>query len=223
MREDFALKNLRDIKEILDRAGVRYWLDTGTLLGAVRDGKFIPWDNDIDLGTFASSLNKIVPFFPEFQKKGFNISFNKYYLKFTRDRIKVDLSMYHNQDEYAVLVWQIACPETLIRETLRIIENALTYKARTRKSSQVRAHLREVLFVLVSNLKERIEAKFYNVLVPKHYYEKLGHIEFYGMKFYTPFAVDSYLELRYGKDWKTPQKKWKYYKDDGTVARKVGG
>ena len=211
MREDLALKNLRDVKEILDRAGVRYWLDGGTLLGAVRDGKFIPWDDDIDLGTLSSSMDKIIPLFPEFQKKRFHISFNKYYLKFTRNSIKVDISTYQIQDEYARIVWKIMWPE-MIRHTLRIIENALTYKTYAR--------LREVLFVWVSYLKERSSSKFYPVSVPKHYYERLGHIEFYEMKFNTPFPVDSYLELRFGKDWKIPRKDWTYYRDDGTVVRK---
>lgn len=42
MRQDLAVKNLRDIKEILDRVGDIYWLDGGTLPGAIRDGKLIP-------------------------------------------------------------------------------------------------------------------------------------------------------------------------------------
>jgi len=44
------VETLKEIKHILDDVGVKYWLDFGTLLGAVRDGKFIPWDTDIDLG-----------------------------------------------------------------------------------------------------------------------------------------------------------------------------
>ena len=38
-------------KSILDNWGVNYWLDFGTLLGFVRDGKSMPWDGDYDLST----------------------------------------------------------------------------------------------------------------------------------------------------------------------------
>lgn len=35
MRVEVAVENLREIKEIPDRNNVYYWLDFGTLLGAV--------------------------------------------------------------------------------------------------------------------------------------------------------------------------------------------
>ena len=44
-----ALRLLRDVTEVLEEYGIEYYLDFGTLIGAVRSGSFIPWDHDIDI------------------------------------------------------------------------------------------------------------------------------------------------------------------------------
>ena len=55
-----ALRNLLiNTTKLLERAGITYWLDYGTLLAAVRDGELIPWDHDADIGYFASDSLKI--------------------------------------------------------------------------------------------------------------------------------------------------------------------
>lgn len=42
-------KFLREVKTILDKAEIPFWLESGTLLGAIRDKDFIEYDKDIDI------------------------------------------------------------------------------------------------------------------------------------------------------------------------------
>ena len=50
MDKDNAKRILLEVKEVLDKNDVEFWLCFATCLGAVREGDFIDNDFDIDLG-----------------------------------------------------------------------------------------------------------------------------------------------------------------------------
>ena len=43
------IDGLIEIDRICKKNNIEYWIDSGTLLGAKRNGKFIAWDEDIDI------------------------------------------------------------------------------------------------------------------------------------------------------------------------------
>lgn len=47
------------LDQICTQYNLRYWLDSGTLLGAMRHGGFIPWDDDTDVCMPVDDLHKL--------------------------------------------------------------------------------------------------------------------------------------------------------------------
>lgn len=57
---DHLVELLFFVDELLHRHGLMHWIDFGTLLGAVRDGRLIPWDWDVDVSVLASDFDRIL-------------------------------------------------------------------------------------------------------------------------------------------------------------------
>lgn len=59
------LEALIEIDRICKIHDIDYWLDAGTLLGAVRHGGFIPWDDDIDICMTRNDFNRFLELAPD--------------------------------------------------------------------------------------------------------------------------------------------------------------
>ncbi len=100
------LEMLNDLVSVLDKNGINYWLDYGTLLGAVRHKGFIPWDDDLDLGVLYFDKERIVKSVEKELKDSYRIfnfgehdKFLKLERSFGNNTITIDIFLYKNESE----------------------------------------------------------------------------------------------------------------------------
>jgi len=242
MDEKAAIETLRQAKEILDKAGVQYWLDCGTLLGAVRNGRFIPWDNDIDLGIWHKDVNKIAKIIENLHIKGFLAYFfiHTVSLHNTKKDITLNLNIYHKNKEAATWKLFINTKSMKLAMAINYILSLLSepthigdipsplYKPMpqplkkiiTKASQTTIPKLRHKLIKIIEKIATNLGCKDIQMIIPTQYFTNLSTINFYEMKLKTPTPVEKYLAYRYGKNWKTPRKNYIYYEEDGAIAKK---
>lgn len=235
-REELTIENLRDLKEVFDKFSVEFWLNWGIVLGAVRDGKLMSWDHDVDLAAKEKEHGKIMRTLPELKKRGFIVrelaipvpkeEFLYRKFAFYRDGDSLDLGLYHLKGEHFM---GIAGPYDLgnsVSDTITkgfwLLWHALT-SYDLGSDSRIRAaaeHLaRYCLFIfprrvknyLTKAVKKILLKRNYcrlvqQILIPKRYYEKLDKIQFYGITFNIPSTIEDFLRYRYGEDWKVIKK-----------------
>ena len=190
--EKKAVKLLSDITDIIEKLNIKYWLEGGTCLGAYRDGKMIPWDHDLDLGIQFNNNKNIQDLI--------NILKSKYHVKikgFTIHDEVWNLGKYRLIKVYPkkhVFFYDKLCLDIFIfyREKIDSDNSEIAYK-----------------YVCFNK----------NGYHPVKYLDSLKSIKFYTKTYKIPNHTDEWLESKYGKDWKTPKKKWHVLINDGTIIR----
>jgi len=64
---------LSDVITIFESCNITYWLEGGTLLGLRREGRLLPWDNDLDISIHESEFNKLSLLQNTLKKKGYRV------------------------------------------------------------------------------------------------------------------------------------------------------
>ena len=233
--------NLRDAQLIMldlliefDRICLKYnlvyWLDFGTLLGAVRHNKFIPWDDDLDIAMPRDDYNK----FQSIAKKELKSSCflqtketdKDFFLHFTKIRDKkstytekheVGKSIAYHQGIYIDIFPVNYIKETKIskysyiffKNIIKSVSNryiAIDFIARPLIEFMNSFHHKDNTFAVHGP-----EMMTNKLQVNKKEIFPLIKIEFEGRKFDIPKNFDLYLKLFYGKDYMSlpPERKRK--------------
>ena len=120
---------LKEAKQILDQLGLVFFLRHGTCLGAVRDQAFIPWDDDIDIGSVIGlhglTDTLVEEAAVEFRKHGYDAGIIDSELHLSVDLkksgVQMDWTCYRIIDD-SIYQWPVVKIPARLHENLKEIE-----------------------------------------------------------------------------------------------------
>ena len=226
-----------DILIELDRVcrmnDIAYWLDSGTLLGAVRHGGFIPWDDDLDVCILLSDYDR----FCECMRRDLHAPYQLYnvdnqpcyYLRWPRvvdgsimvRRVVNDGKLERRDPLWVDAFLMTPGHPTVVRVIDQVYGRCYRRKREIINDSRLKVIIGKVLFplmsvvVAVARLLGRLlhpgtyvhdyASGFYSMRKKKNIFP-LSEIEFEGHRFLAPCNVDAYLRMLYGDYMKIPPK-----------------
>lgn len=224
---NIQLANLALLKEldyVCKENNLQYWLDGGTLLGAIRHKGFIPWDDDIDVAMLRDDYEKIID---AFKKSSRNPDIFADYVLSARNHAQCIIKVQHKKcphlfvdifpwDKYGIrLSKEEQLKKTLYLKTLRadlqkicvpkmsredVLSKISSYMAEKVLTNKVIDEKGDYVWGLDFSHQWKNWFTHYEVLNP------LKTIEFEGMEFPCLNNPDAFLSRLYGNYMAYPNK-----------------
>jgi len=203
-----AIRVLKHLKRTFEKHNIEYWLDYGTLLGAVREGKFISWDKDIDISVWYKDAAKI-----SYARKFFNESNIEFEIYWTGSHYGVRDAK--TKEHYICLLFTVIYGDYCFNGyTVAPMRNIIQMLTTSKMFKDMPYETKEKLIGFSWAIVNRFHLYRPGGLrcSPRRHVEKLSTISFYDEEFKIPSDVETYLVWLYGDNWQIPDKNGRPYK-----------
>ena len=187
--EKIAIELLDNVSKILEKNKFKYWLDAGTLLGAIRDKKLIPWDHDLDLGIVYTNDNDLDNLVADL-KKQFKVNISTFDILQTK----------WNLGRYRCI--KVYLKENVFSLKKLCLDIFVFYKEPLNEDG-------EIVYKYGVHYKD--------AYYPCNLLDELSTISFYNNVYPIPNEYVGYLERKYGESWQTPKKDWSVILEDKSL------
>lgn len=205
------------ICELLRAEKVDFWIDSGTLLGLIREGQLLENDYDIDISVWEDCDEAWEKLLRQYRTRGYLVKKRSYrgrlfayklVARGSKPELTIDIKIFRRHGEFA---W---CPQWYYRPN-PFTAGSLAYflvglpRYIISHYSQLKSHL------ILSTWPWPLLYSAYTWWVPKHFYEQ--KILLYDL-IPLPRNYRDYLCYRYG-EWQVRRSRWSYIDDDGALKQ----
>ena len=200
-----TIKVLKVVIDTLNKYNIKYYLDFGTLIGAIREKGLIPWDDDIDISLLNEQDYEKIPKLLEEIKNNYKLRTYLFTFKSSREKREKRKKKIHTKN--------INFTDENNFQIAKIRDNNFFIFGRGNTCIDIffKYKFNNNLYWMAYGKENFVPANLLS--------EELIEIKFCGIKCTIPKEYDKYLTYKYG-DWKVPNENWTHENDDFSIKGK---
>ena len=169
----------------LHKANIPYYIDHGTLLGIIREGDLLPWDNDVDIAIDAECAQA------------------------TFDVLQACLSSKINTEQDSS-PWQVSYQSGTFDTSEGPLQGWRIIKVTQNNAGASAEHLVDFIIKHRVNATRYWLVGTTTLQAPNDLTSERSSLEYQGQSLTVPADARQYLQLLYGEDWHIPRKDWSH-------------